>query len=267
MGDSNTRRNFPELFKLIRDDFPNGLHILYFCATLENCLKYAHNAQLLIFDALHCFEEEEDGNGDSRYSNTLEELRNFRETGDPLTEFFEIFQIIHKQKMTMFEKLQIKKKEIDTKLKNIQTWAKVSNMILVTTFEAILICSVVTAAVFALPVATALVAAAAFPMDLVGKWIDSLRKNYEKRLMEQREVITSMQASTFVALTDLDTLRVLIDHLEVQIKSLLQKADFAIEEGKEALELEIADIKKKMRHFMKDVEELEKQANMCLRGL
>ncbi|KAK2632134.1 hypothetical protein EUGRSUZ_L01953 [Eucalyptus grandis] len=266
MGDSNTRRNFPELFKLVRDDFPNGLHILYFCATLENCLKYAHNAQLLIFNALHCFEEE-DRNGDSRYSNTLEKLRNFRKTGDPLTEFFKIFQIIHKQKKSMFEKLQIKKKEIDTKLKNIQTWAKVSNMILVTTFEAILIYSVMTAAVFALPIATALVAAAAFPMDLVGKWIDSLWKNYEKRLMEQREVITSMQASTFVALMDLDTLRILIDHLEVQIKSLLHKADFVIEEGAEALKLEIADIKKKMRHFMKDVEELEKQADMCFRGL
>ncbi|KAL3730677.1 hypothetical protein ACJRO7_027671 [Eucalyptus globulus] len=57
----------------------------------------------------------------------MEKLKNFREIGDPFTEFFEILQIIHKQKESMFEKLQIKKKEIDTKLKNRHTWVKVSS--------------------------------------------------------------------------------------------------------------------------------------------
>ncbi|XP_056160999.1 UPF0496 protein At4g34320-like [Syzygium oleosum] len=246
MGDTNTRRNLPELFELVGDDLPNGLHTPDFCVTLENCLKYVRDVQLLIFDVLHCFEEE-DKKGDCR------------ETRDPLTEFFEIFQIIHKQQKSMLEKLQIKKEEIDEKLKSIRTWAIVSNIILIATFQAMLIYSVVTAAVVAPPFTAALVAAVAFPMDSVGKWIDSLWKNYEDILEGEEEVINSMQV--------LDTIRVLIDRLEVQIKSLLQIADFAIEGGPEAVKLGIEDIRKKLRDFVKDVEELEKQADKCFRGL
>ncbi|XP_030445006.2 UPF0496 protein At4g34320-like [Syzygium oleosum] len=167
----------------------------------------------------------------------------------------------------MLENLQIKKKEIDEKLKSIRTWAIVSNIILVATFQALLIYTVMTAAVVAPPFTAASVAAVAFPMDSVGKWIDSLWKNYEDILEGEKEVITSMQAGTFVTLQVLDTIRVLIDRLEVQIKSLLHIADFAIEGGPEAVKLGIEDIRKKLRDFVKDVEELEKQADMCFRGL
>ncbi|KAF8015141.1 hypothetical protein BT93_H0824 [Corymbia citriodora subsp. variegata] len=266
MGDSNIRRNLPELFELVRDDYLNGLYILCFCATLENCLKYVRDAQLLICDTLGCFEEE-DRNGDSRYSETLEKLRNFRDTGVPLTEFREVFQVIHKQQKSIFEKLQIKKKKINEELKCIRTWAEIFSMIMVMTSEAILINSFVTAAVVAPSVAPALAAAASFPMDLVGNWIDSIWKNYENKVKKEEEVITSMRVRTYVALTDLDTIRSLIDLLEIDIKSLLRRADFAIDMGPEALKFGLPDIKMKLRDFMKDVEELEKQADIFFRGL
>ncbi|KAF7849178.1 hypothetical protein BT93_L1155 [Corymbia citriodora subsp. variegata] len=266
MGDSNIRRNLPELFEVVRDDYLNGLYILCFCATLENCLKYVRDAQLLICDALGCFEEE-DRNGDSRYSNTLEKLRNFRDTGVPLTEFREVFQVIHKQQKSRFEKLQVKKKKINEELKCIRTWAKVFSMIMVATFEAVLINSFMTSAVVAPSVAPALAAAAAFPMELVGDWIDSLWKNYENKVKKEEEVINSMRIRTYVALTDLDTIGSLIDLMEVDTKSLLHRPDFAIEKGPEALKLGLPDIKRKLRDFMKDVEELETQAEISFRGL
>ncbi|XP_039173673.1 UPF0496 protein At4g34320-like [Eucalyptus grandis] len=200
MGDSNTRRNLPKLFEFVRDDFMNGLHILDFCATLENCLKYP---------------------------NTWAKLRNFRKTADPL-----------RSTKLMSEKLQIKK-EIDTKLKSIHTCAKVSSTILVTTFEAILLYLVMTAMVFVPPVTTALVAAVAFPWFW---WASGLTPF--GRIMKIR--LWNMEGCSPYCI-------ILIDCLEVHNKSLLLTTDFVIEEGAEAEKLGMADIKKKLRDFLKDV--------------
>ncbi|KAL3730665.1 hypothetical protein ACJRO7_027662 [Eucalyptus globulus] len=250
-----------ELLKLVQDYFNDSLPTLDFCASLENCLKHVRDAHLQIFTALHCFEEE-DGEGCCSYTKILEELTKFKETGDPFTrEFFELFQTIYKLQKFMLKKLWIKKKKIEKKLKSIQMWRKISSMIPVVTFAAILIYSVTTARVASPPVVVALAAATA--MDAIGKWIDSLWKNCEEALKRREEVITSMQASIFVALKDLDKMRITIDPLEVQMKSLLQKADFPIEAGAEAVKLRIADIKKKLRDFMKDAKGLGKDVDMC----
>ncbi|XP_056160266.1 UPF0496 protein At4g34320-like [Syzygium oleosum] len=249
-----------ELFELVECYFKDSLHTLGFCAALENCLKPALDAHLLFIASLHCFKEE-DGEG---YSKILEELTKFKETRDPFPkEFFVIFQTIHKQQKSMVKKLRIKKNEIEKKLKTIQTWKKISTMILVAIFAAILIWSVMTPAVAATPVTAALAAATAIPMDAIGKWIDSLWKIYENELKGWEEVITSMQTGTFVALKLLNKIRSIVDPLEVQTKRLLQKADFPIEEGAEAVKLGIADIKKKLRDFVKAVEGLGKHVDMC----
>ncbi|KAI6677794.1 hypothetical protein NL676_038590 [Syzygium grande] len=256
-----------ELFELVECYFKDSLHTLGFCAALENCLKPARDAHLLIIAALRCFKEE-DGEGCCSYSKILEELTKFKETGDPFPkEFFVIFRTIHKQQKSMLKKLRIKKNEIEKKLKTIQTWKKISTMILVAIFAAILIWSVMTPAVAALPVTAALAAATAIPMDAIGKWIDSLWKIYENELKGWEEVITSMQTGTFVALKLLNKIRSMIDPLEVQTKRLSWKADFPIKEGAEAVKLGIADIKKTLRDFVKAVEGLGKHVDMCSRNI
>lgn len=59
----------------------------------------------------------------------------------------------------------------------------------------------------------------------------------------------------------------MIDPLEVQTKRLSRKADFPIKEGAEAVKLGIADIKKKLRDFVKVVEGLGKHVDMCSRNI
>lgn len=167
--------------------------------------------------------------------------------------------------MAMLEKLQLRKNKLDKKLTYIHAWRKVSSMIFVATFATILICSVVAAAMAAPPVAAALAAATAIPVGSMGKWIDSLWKNYENALKGQKEVISSMQAGTYVAIKDLDNIRILIDRLEIEIESMLKTADFAVEE--EAVKIGIDEIKKKLRMFMKNVEDLGQQADICSRDV
>ncbi|GAV67107.1 DUF677 domain-containing protein [Cephalotus follicularis] len=254
-----------ELFELVEEYFENSLQTLDFCTALEKCLKRSRDSQLLIFMALQQFEEESEVGG-CKFVRTLEELKNFKAAGDPFTEeFFQIFQSVYRQQMLMLEKLQLRKNKLDKKLKYIHAWRKVSSIIFVATFASVLICSVVAAAMAAPPVAAALAAATSIPLGTMGKWIDSLWKNYENALKGQKLVISSMQAGTYVAIKDLDNIRVLIDRLEIDIEALMQTADLVIEEG--AVKFAIEEIKKKLGEFMKNVEDLGVQADMCSRDI
>ncbi|KAL5562599.1 hypothetical protein UlMin_032346 [Ulmus minor] len=254
-----------ELFELVEEYFENSLQTMDFCTALEKCLKRARDTQLLLSVAIQQFDDETEV-GSSHYVRTLEELKNFKAAGDPFTaEFFQLFQSVYKQQTSMLEKLQSRKSKIDKKLKSIHAWRKVSSIIFVATFAAVLICSVVAAAMAVPPVAAALAAATSVPVGSMGKWIDSLWKKYEDALKGQKEVISSMQVGTYVAIKDLDNIRLLIDRLEVEIEALLKNADFAIEA--EAVKLGIEEIKKKLGSFMKNVEELGVQADICSRDI
>ncbi|PSS19166.1 UPF0496 protein [Actinidia chinensis var. chinensis] len=254
-----------ELFELVEEYFDNSLQTLDFCTALEKCLKRARDSQLLILVALQLFEEEHGVEG-NRYDRTLEELANFKAAGDPFTEeFILIFQSVYRQQMVMLDKLQNRRKKLDKKLKSIYAWRKVSSIIFAATFATVLICSVVAAAMAAPPVAAALAAATSIPLGSMGKWIDSLWKNYENAVKGQKEVISSMQAGTYVAIKDLDNIRILIDRLVIDIKSLLDNADFAIQE--EAVKVGIEEIRKTLGGFKENVEALGVQADMCSRDI
>ncbi|XP_011037574.1 PREDICTED: UPF0496 protein At4g34320-like [Populus euphratica] len=254
-----------ELFELVEEYFENSLQTLDFCAALEKCLKRARDSQLLILVSLKQFEEESDAGG-REYVRTLEELKNFKAAGDPFTdEFFQIFQSVYRQQIMMLEKLQLRKNKLDKKLKCIHAWRKVSSMIFVAIFATVLICSVVAAAMTAPPVVAAVAAASTIPLGSMGKWIDSLWKNYENALKGQKEVISTMQVGTYVAIKDLDNIRVLIDRLEIEIEALMRTTDFAIEHG--AVKVAIEEIKKKLGVFMKNVEDLGVLADSCSRDI
>ena len=180
-----------ELFNLVEDYFENSRQTLDFCTALEKCLKRARDLQLIINLAFHKFEGEqrEDVNGgESRnYLKTRNELKNFKDAGDPFSdEFFKLFQSVYEQQVVMLEKLQIKKSKLDKKMKSVKAWKKVSMIIFAATFTAVLICSVVAAALAAPPVLTALAGAAAVPLGSMGKWINSIWKKYENELKGQR---------------------------------------------------------------------------------
>ncbi|KAH6780016.1 transmembrane protein [Perilla frutescens var. hirtella] len=255
-----------ELFEFVEEYFENSLKMLDFCTALEKCLKSARDRQLLIHIALQQFEEEDGVEGGERYSKTLVELKNFKDAGDPFTEeFFKIFDSVYRQQMLMLERLQTRKNKLDKKLKSIHAWRKVSTVIFAATFAAVLICSVVAAAMAAPPVAAALAAATSIPLGSMGRWIDSLLKNYENAVKGQREIINCINVGTYIAIKDLDNIRVLVDRLEIEIESLMKCADFSINE--DAVKVAVEEIRKKLVVFMKNIEELEMQADNCSRDI
>ncbi|KAH0458846.1 hypothetical protein IEQ34_011660 [Dendrobium chrysotoxum] len=251
----------PELFELVEEYFENSLQTLDFCTALERCLMRARDSQLIINVALQRLEEE------VNYEKILEDLRLFKAAGDPFTEdFFREFQAVYQQQRSMLEKLMTRKQKLDKKLKSVKAWRKVSCMIFVAAFASVLICSVVAAAVAAPPVAAALAAASSIPLGSMGKWFDALLKDHEIALKGEKEVMSSMQVGTYVTVEDLNSIRVLVDHLEIQISYLLHCVDFALKD-EEAVRFGVEGIKKKLGAFMKSVEDLGEQADRCSRDI
>ncbi|CAL5187989.1 unnamed protein product [Lathyrus oleraceus] len=255
-----------DLFSLVEDFFDNSLQTLEFCNALEKCLKRAREKLVAVNSAMTCFDEEvQNGVEGSTYLKTLKGLKDFKETGDPFTEeFYSLFQKVYTQQSSMLKKLLIRKQKLDKKLKSLTTLKRVSSVIFVAAFVAVLIFSVVAAAIAAPPVVTALAGALSVPIGSVGKWCNSLFKKYETALKGQREVISSMQVGTYIALVDMNNIRVRIDQLEIKIESMMQIADFALGNA-DAVKLAIDEIKKKIETFAEIIESLSVQADQCSR--
>ncbi|VVB11089.1 unnamed protein product [Arabis nemorensis] len=258
--------NNQDLFSLVNLYFESTAQTMDFCSELENCLNRARRSQVIIQFAVKQFEEEAEipVNGDNenrKYEKTLEELKRFKLAGDPFTnEFFALFDSVHKHQVLMLEELHKLKRKLDKKLKNIKTWRRVSNMVFVTAFISVLIFSVVAAAVAAPPVVAAIAGALAVPVGSVGKWCNSLWTKYEKVVRGQKEIITTIRIGTFISVKEMDNISVLVRKVEVEIESLLKKAEFAVTEEK-VVRLAIDEIKKKLDVFTETIEELGKHAN------
>ncbi|KAF6166586.1 hypothetical protein GIB67_005448 [Kingdonia uniflora] len=76
-----------------------------------------------------------------------------------------------------------------------------------------------------------------------------------------------MQAGTCITIKDLDSIRVLVDQLEVEIESLMRNANFSLGEGKGRVKFGIEEIKKKVGVFMKNIEDLSEHADGCSRDI
>lgn len=264
----------PELSDLVDEYFKNSIQSLDFCSLLDACLKRALISQSRINLALHKFKEEhfkaeiEEGSSSSSsssniYSKTLGELRNFKEAGQPFTEeLFALFQAVCKQQMSMLEKLQIPKKKLDKKIGRLKTWKKVTNVIFVTAFVSVLICSVVAAAVTAPPVVTALTAAASVPLGSMGKWLNSVWTKWEKELKSQSEIIFTVQIGSYVVIKDLDNIRVLVEKVQIEIEALMQNAEFAVTED-DAVAIAMNEMKKKFDGFTETIQDLSVRADKC----
>uniref|UniRef100_A0A0E0M6V1 Uncharacterized protein n=1 Tax=Oryza punctata TaxID=4537 RepID=A0A0E0M6V1_ORYPU len=256
-----------DLFDLVEDYFECSLHTLDFLAALDKSLRRARDSQLILHLALQRHHHDGHAAASELYASTLDELREFKAAGEPFTdEFFAEFQTMYRQQTAMVDKLRRQKRRLGRRLRSVRVWRRVSRMVFLTAFAALLVCSVVAAAIAAPPVAAALAAAASMPVGSAGKWVDSVLKKYQDALRGHKEVVSAMQVGTFIAIKDLDSIRVLVDHLEAQISSMADSVKFA-ELDEEAVRLGIEEVNKKLELFIKSVDELGEQAERCSRDI
>lgn len=256
--------NNRDLFELVEEYFENSIQTLDFCTVLENCLRKARQNQLFIQNALQQIPSEGPPL-EAQSKKMLDELTNFKTAGSPFSEdFFKHFDSVYRRHIQMLEKLQLQKKRLDKKLRNVRAWRKVSSILFGATFAAVLICSVVAAAIVSPHIAAAI--ADMVPIASRGKWIDSYWKKYEETIKAQRETVTTMEVGTFIVIKDLDSIRVLVDNLEDKISSILRDIDLCSRE-EDALRLGIEEIKQKQESFMKAMEDLSQHVDNCSRNI
>ncbi|XAR72837.1 hypothetical protein NMG60_11019611 [Bertholletia excelsa] len=258
-------RNYPDLSGLVDEYFDTSLKTLEFFIALEKCLGRAHRSQLRIQMVLQHFEEE-DGVIGTRYERTLEELKELEAAGDPFTEELTIiFQSVSRQQKEMLEKVKLWRKKLGKKIKQSHAWRKVSDVVFAITYAAVLICSIVAAALAAPPVAHALAAARSISFGSMGAWIDDKLKKYENNMKAQDKVHNEVESITRVTIIELENIRVLIKRLKIQIEGLLDAADSAI--NKEAMKIGIGEIKEKQGVFNKKVADLGAQVDSCIQHI
>ncbi|KAL3324369.1 hypothetical protein AABB24_038496 [Solanum stoloniferum] len=256
----------PDIFDLVKDYLDSSIHIMNFCSSLDDSLERARNSRSIIQVALTKFENEINGNqGDSEllFTETLQQLKSFKAVGDPFTaKFFSSFHSVYAHQNALLTKLKSKMSKLDKKLNRVKTWKRVSNIIFATVFVSAIICSIVAAAVTAPPMVTALAAAASVPLGTVGKWINSMWKKYEDELKREREILTSMEAGTFLVIQDLVNIQVLVDKLQIIFEGLLHSANFAINAA-DAVTSAMEEVKKNVNGFSETIEVLSDHAKKC----
>ncbi|XP_047315557.1 UPF0496 protein At4g34320-like [Impatiens glandulifera] len=247
---------------LVQEYFDCSLLTLDFCTSLQSCLKRARNSQLMINFALNMFESEKICDGGKNYERTLQELRNFSAAANPFDdEFLSLLQSLPMKQRSLLQKLQRTKTILDAKLKSAKTWKRVSNVIFATVFAGVIVFSIVATAISAPPVVIALAGAAAVPLGTMGKWLNSLWTKYQKELKEQRVIVTTMETGTFLAIRDLEGIRIHVHRLEIKIEALLQNADFAVREEDEAVMVAVEEMKKMIDGFIQAIDDLTKSAD------
>ncbi|XP_058070019.1 UPF0496 protein 1-like [Magnolia sinica] len=245
----------PQLINLVKDYIDKGLHKSDFYMTLDKCLKWTHDSQLIIQSTPQHFEAEESGSTSNRekYLSMLDELKNFKAARDPFTEDF-------------FQKLQLCKTNINKRLESSKRWRNVSCIIFASVFLAVVICAVVTSAVAVPPAGAALAAATALPLVTMIQWLHSRWKDSDVALEEQKEMISSMWAGTFVAIEHMNSIQPLVDKLKIEIEQLLQFADDSPID-KKAARFETEEIKKKLGVFTKSLEDFGNHINCCIQNI
>ncbi|KAJ0979827.1 hypothetical protein J5N97_015301 [Dioscorea zingiberensis] len=247
----------PDLLHFVKEYLKSSIDTLLFFTAVKDSLQKAREAELLVHDAVVLFEEGHDPPA------ALEKLREFKEEGNPFTEkFVEEFKLVGERQKSTLHDLLLRKQELDRKLRSVKAWRKVWNIVYSAAFAAVLICAVVLAAVAAPPAATAAAAAASGAMAPLQQWVDSIWEQFQSPYEGEKDVINSLKEGTKFAIHELNSIRFLVEELEVKIRSTIDNADFAIEEEEEAaLKVVMLEIKLKAGTFAKSVGDLEKEVD------
>ncbi|OVA09305.1 Protein of unknown function DUF677 [Macleaya cordata] len=292
--------NNKELCSLIDEYFKTSLHTLDFCIAIEKCLTNARDRQTILRAALQRLANSTPG-GDE-YKKAMEDLERYKSVQTHFTgEMLELFGTVYCEHFQMLQMLQTQRIQLDKKLKKVKSWRKTANIIFVATFVTILICSIVTAAVAAPPIVTAMVAAGAATAAWAPteRWLKKLWKGYEDAVKEQKEAISSMQAGTIVAIRDLENIRLLVERLGMETANSFRQingnllvegningnllvegninGNLLVEERingnllfleeKNKIQLVIQEIENKVSIFSRNIDELGEYVSCCSRNI
>ena len=253
----------PELSDLVKDYFETNRKTIALCDSLEKCLKRARDRHAIIQVALARFDEENterSHGGKTSYSKTLLEFKNFKMAGDAFgDEVFSSFRSVYEQQWNLLQRLKVQKSKLDKKLKPVNAWRTVSNVLFGVTFVAVIIFSAV---VMAPPAVIATASGTSALLGSAGKLLDSFWKNWVNVIKQQSGITSSMHVKTNRhAIKELESIGLLVDKLEQKMKSPSAAIDLGLEKEEGVMEV-VNELRNKIDVIMPELDALiERAAN------
>ncbi|KAG0611297.1 hypothetical protein M758_7G129900 [Ceratodon purpureus] len=247
-----------ELMDLVTEYLNTSLEALDFCGVLEKCVQQTRdNLELHLQVAINHMPAEGEPT-QQQSESVLKELQGFVRAANPFSEdFSNQFMTVYQRHLEMQNKLQVKKKKLDTKLRSVRGWMKVSNIILGATCAAVLLCRVIADAIAAPRVAVDLAEESKKPGRGMGSWLKPLCRRYEQ-IRAQTAIIEDASKGTFVAIQDLNNIKASVERLKNETAAITRNIRFGEDRRHDPYSLQVAveAIRRKQAAFIDQLEDL-----------
>ncbi|XP_019057698.1 PREDICTED: UPF0496 protein At4g34320-like [Tarenaya hassleriana] len=225
------------------------------CESLKKCLEKADLGETLVRETLSGFKEERGEKG--ILSKTLQNIRSFKDfsSDDPFAgEFTKLFKSCHGDLVKVIGKLTQTTKKLNRKLRRISLRRRVSITLLIAAVATVVISAVVIGVTVAPPVFAALGAVVSFvPMGPLGLFISSVWKKSRDALKRQKAAIDSIERGTFLALSEVAKIKVLVNQFEEVMKSMEESL----------LKLEVGEVEKEILTYRNVISVLRHEGQRC----
>lgn len=247
-----------ELMDLVTEYLNTSLEALDFCGVLEKCVQQTRdNLELHLQVAINHMPADHEPTREQSAS-VLKELEGFVSAANPFSEdFSKQFMTVYQRHLEMQNKLQVKKKKLDSKLRSVRGWMKVSNIILGATCAAVLLCRVIADAIAAPRVAVDLAEESRKPGRGMGSWLKPLCRKYEQ-IRAQAAIIEDASKGTFVAIQDLNNIKASVERLKNETAAITRNIRFGEDRRHDPYSLQVAveAIRRKQAAFIDQLEDL-----------
>ncbi|XP_072984407.1 UPF0496 protein At5g66675-like [Typha latifolia] len=266
----------PKTSSLVIDFFNHNMFAtLGFLGELKQCLKKGRRYQETLRHVLRGFDMENRTKKSNKkkykkkkYSATVANLKATKHGGNLFDGMdVEKLQEVYDRQQLLLRDLLKRKREIKKKLSSSKKWRKFFNVAYMIAFIAILTGSVALAAVAAPSAATTAATVAATAMKAVEPWFITSWDEQNGELENEKEVVKVMRQGSTAAVHELESIRSLVQKLRNDVNSMRKSVEFAIGGGEEdeavALELGVAEIRRKMEEVQKGMDELQEKMEWC----
>ncbi|KAJ0979822.1 hypothetical protein J5N97_015296 [Dioscorea zingiberensis] len=162
----------------------------------------------------------------------------------------------------VLNELHLRRNSLDHRLRRVKAWRKAWNIVYSTVKFGVIVLSVVLAVLTAPPAATATANGTGGVLALLQQWVDSKWDDHQSSCEAERELTGKILNEASLTFHEVNQVRVLLRHLEVQIASLTHHAEFSIEDDEDpAAGLVVERMKQKAADVMASVESLEEEVD------
>lgn len=247
------------LLFLSRDYLKSAVATINLLAALKACLSRARDRQAIVFQALKFYKLK-------NYSETLSKLRDFKEAEDPFSVAMATeFASLHECQQSVIKHLDSNRNKLRDKIDSTKRWRKAWKVMCNAAFVAVLLASVVLAAMSMPPFATVAVAAGCTVIRTGEQWVESVWANRLKTLEGAKDAVVAMSKGE-LGDRELESVKAMVERIKIGMGSMEEVAWFAMcqsEEEEVAVAMVVEEIEERVGEVEEGIKGVEMKVKAC----